>query len=180
MKVETRQIEKIREYLENYANVAAVYLFGSAALRKGAVNDLDLLILERHKEDRLKLQWDLVHDLSKLSGFPPDKIDIVFFDREAVDPDVLKNAVNSGILLKSCKYSTIVIAEAMAGVLQHILAKKHNVVVGGYKEVFDKSMAHRLVAKDLLERLQPFISFRNMLVHQYWRVKDDVFLQNLR
>lgn len=83
-------------------------------------------------------------------------------------------------LLKSFKYSTIVIAEAMAGVLQHILAKKHNVAVGGYKEVFDKSLAHRLVTKELLERLHPFISFRNMLVHQYWRVKDDVFLQNLR
>lgn len=32
----------------------------------------------------------------------------------------------------------------------------------------------------LLERLQPFIVFRNMLVHQYWRVKDEVFLQNMR
>jgi len=30
--------------------------------------------------------------------------------------------------LKSLKYSTIVIAEAIAAVLQHILAKKHNVV----------------------------------------------------
>jgi hypothetical protein len=33
-------------------------------------------------------------------------------------------------LLKSLKYSTIVIAEATASTLQHILAKRHNAVVG--------------------------------------------------
>jgi len=32
-------------------------------------------------------------------------------------------------MLKSLKYSTIVIAEAIASTLQHILAKRHNIVV---------------------------------------------------
>lgn len=83
-------------------------------------------------------------------------------------------------ILKSLKYSTIVIAEAVASTLQHFLAKKHNVVVSGYMDVFAKSMACSLLSEDLLEKLQPFIVFRNMLVHQYWRVKDDVFLDNMR
>ena len=83
-------------------------------------------------------------------------------------------------VLKSLKYSTIVIAEAVASTLQHFLAKKHNVVVGGYMDVFAKSIACSLLTEDLLERLQPFIVFRNMLVHQYWRVKDEVFLNNMR
>lgn len=92
------------------------------------------------------------------------------------DAEILKDKH----LLKSLKYSTIVIAEAIASTLQHLLAKRHNVVVSGYMEVFTKSMACSLLTDKLLERLQPFIVFRNMLVHQYWRVKDEVFLQNMR
>ena len=42
-------------------------------------------------------------------------------------------------MLKSLKYSTIVIAEAIASTLQHILAKRHNIVVDGYMEVFTMS-----------------------------------------
>ena len=82
-------------------------------------------------------------------------------------------------VLKSLKYSTIVIAEAIASVLQHILAKKHNIVVDGYTSVFAKSRDNRIISDDLMSRLQPFIHFRNMLVHQYWRVDDRVFVQNL-
>ena len=39
-------------------------------------------------------------------------------------------------ILKSLKYSTIVIAEAIASTLQHILAKKYHVVIDGYMAVF--------------------------------------------
>ena len=83
-------------------------------------------------------------------------------------------------IVKALKYSTIVIAEAIAGTLQYILAKRHNVVVDGYMEVFKKSKEHQILSDELLDRLQPFIAFRNMLVHHYWRVDDSVFLQNLR
>jgi uncharacterized protein YutE (UPF0331/DUF86 family) len=92
------------------------------------------------------------------------------------DAEILKDQH----ILKSLKYSTIVIAEAIASTLQHLLAKRHNVVVSGYMDVFTKSMACSLLTDKLLERLQPFIVFRNMLVHQYWRVKDEAFLQNMR
>ena len=83
-------------------------------------------------------------------------------------------------IVKALKYSTIVIAEAIAGTLQYILAKRHNVVVDGYMEVFKKSKEHQILSDELLDRLQPFIAFRNMLVRHYWRVDDSVFLQNLR
>ncbi len=47
--------------------------------------------------------------------------------------------VGNPTVLKSLKYSTIVIAEAIASILQHILAKKHNIVIDGYTAVFTKS-----------------------------------------
>ena len=83
-------------------------------------------------------------------------------------------------MLKSLKYSTIVIAEAIAGTLQHILAKKYNVVIDGYMAVFSKSRDNKVISTELLTRLQPFFRFRNMLVHQYWRVDNNVFENNLR
>ena len=83
-------------------------------------------------------------------------------------------------ILKSLKYSTIVIAEAIASTLQHILAKKYNVVIDGYTAVFSKSKDNNVISSKLLTRLQPFIRFRNMLVHQYWRVDNKVFESNLR
>jgi len=83
-------------------------------------------------------------------------------------------------ILKSLKYSTIVIAEAIAGTLQHILAKKYNVVIDGYMAVFRESRDNKVISTKLLTRLQPFFRFRNMLVHQYWRVDNKVFESNLR
>ena len=47
-------------------------------------------------------------------------------------------------------------------------------------DVFNKSMICSLLPEELLERLKPFIVFRNMLVHQYWKVKDEIFLNNMR
>jgi uncharacterized protein YutE (UPF0331/DUF86 family) len=87
--------------------------------------------------------------------------------------------VGNPTVLRSLKYSTIVIAEAIASVLQHILAKKHNIVIDGYTAVFTKSKERKVISAKLMGRLQPFIRFRNMLVHQYWRVDDNVFVQNL-
>jgi uncharacterized protein YutE (UPF0331/DUF86 family) len=82
--------------------------------------------------------------------------------------------------LKSLKYSVIVIAEAMTGALQHILAKQHSVAVDGYSDALMKSAQHKVVDEALIVRLRPFFVFRNMLVHQYWRVQDETFLENLR
>jgi len=83
-------------------------------------------------------------------------------------------------ILKSLKYSTIVIVEAIASTLQHILAKKYNVVIDGYMAVFSRSKENKVISTKLLTRLQPFFRFRNMLVHQYWRVDNKVFESNLR
>ena len=83
-------------------------------------------------------------------------------------------------IIKSLKYSTIVIAEAIASTLQHILAKKFNVVIDGYASVYIQSKENNIIPGKLLTRLNPFFKFRNMLVHQYWRVDNKVFIKNLR
>jgi len=104
---------------------------------------------------------------------------------ESIDMEMLLQKTDAEIIgnphqLKSLKYSTIVVAEAIASALQHILAKRHNQVVDGYMAVFRKAKEYHLLPNDLTGRLLPFLRFRNMLVHQYWRVEDQVFLTNLR
>jgi uncharacterized protein YutE (UPF0331/DUF86 family) len=82
--------------------------------------------------------------------------------------------------LKSLKYSIIVIAEAIGSILQHILAKKCNIPVSGFSEAINKAKNKELISSPLLERLLPFMRFRNLLVHQYWKINDQVFLQQIR
>jgi uncharacterized protein YutE (UPF0331/DUF86 family) len=103
-----------------------------------------------------------VADLEKILVFPDGQI------------------VSDKAKLKSLKYSVIVIAEAMTGALQHILVKKHSVAVDGYSDALTKSVQHKVVDEELLGRLRPFFVFRNMLVHQYWKVQDETFLKNLK
>jgi uncharacterized protein YutE (UPF0331/DUF86 family) len=104
---------------------------------------------------------------------------------EAVDiTEVLTQSdeeiIASSRQIKSCKYSVIVISEAMASILQHILAKRFKTAIDGYTEAFMKSRQFGVISEDLANRLQPFIRFRNMLVHQYWRVDDSKFIADLR
>lgn len=88
--------------------------------------------------------------------------------------------LQSSHLIRSLKYSIIVIAEAIANVLHHILAKKHNVAISGYKEIFVKAKEYQIVSSELLGKLQPFFNFRNILVHHYWKVDNNLFIKNLR
>lgn len=91
-----------------------------------------------------------------------------------------KEILDSKFLLRSLKYSVVVVAEAIANTLQHILAKKYNVSISGYKEVLTKSRENQVISSDLLGKLHPFVTFRNMLIHQYWMVDDNLFLNNIR
>jgi uncharacterized protein YutE (UPF0331/DUF86 family) len=104
--------------------------------------------------------------------------EVVDLEKFLVLPD--GQIVSDKAKLKSLKYSVIVIAEAMTGALQHILAKKHSVAVDGYSDALMKSVQHNVVDEELLARLRPFFVFRNMLVHQYRKVQDETFLKNLR
>lgn len=95
------KLGKIKEYLDTKPDILAAYLFGSGAGGEEVVNDLDILILADEKASRLKIQLEIVNNLSKLTRLTADKIDVVFFDQEEVAPNILRNAINHGILLKN-------------------------------------------------------------------------------
>jgi len=95
------EISKIKNYLTENTDIVAAYLFGSAVSGERVMNDLDILVLLDQKANRLNIQLELASNLSRLTGLKADKIDVVIFDQEEVDPDILQKAINHGILLKN-------------------------------------------------------------------------------
>jgi len=78
---------KLKNYLAENSDIVAAYLFGSAVSKERVVNDLDILVLLDPKTNRFNIQLEIVANLSRLTGLKADKIDVVIFDQEEVDPE---------------------------------------------------------------------------------------------
>ena len=83
-------------------------------------------------------------------------------------------------VLKGLKYALVEIAEAMANVLQHILAKDMGEPVTGYVETIIRAGETNLISDHLSKRLRPFFDFRNSLIHRYWFISDEKLLSLVR
>jgi len=94
-------LEKLKQALSRSPEVAAAYLFGSAARNEPVVNDLDILILLHPGENQNHAYLELSYRIGQALGLNADKVDVIFFDLNEVDPGVLYEAVNQGILLKN-------------------------------------------------------------------------------
>lgn len=94
-------LDMLKQSLRNSREVAAAYLFGSAAINAPVINDLDILLLVYPDIDKNTAYFDLVSRISEALALPEEKIDILFFDIQEADPDILYEAVNNGVLLKN-------------------------------------------------------------------------------
>ena len=94
-------LDILKQSLRNSPEVAAAYLFGSAVINAPVVNDLDILVLVYPDIDKNIAYFDLVSRISEALALPEEKIDILFFDLQEADPDILYEAVNNGVLLKN-------------------------------------------------------------------------------
>jgi predicted nucleotidyltransferase len=103
LKVRGRRISLsvLQDALKNHPEVSAAHLFGSAAIGASAVNDLDVLILLHEHADKDDVFIDLSDKLSKALNLPEDRIDLLLFDLQEADHDVLMKAINQGVLLKN-------------------------------------------------------------------------------
>lgn len=90
--------------------------------------------------------------------------------------EILQNEV----LRLALKYLVIEIAEAMANVLQHILAKHYGVAVKGYVDTINKGFSKDIITKKTFQKLKPFFDFRNSLIHRYWIIDDETFIKNIK
>lgn len=86
----------LKEADSGIPEIAACYLFGSAARQDVVVNDLDLLVLVRPGADAERAIWDLFREISETLGIEADKVDVLLFDIQRADPTVLYRAVAEG------------------------------------------------------------------------------------
>lgn len=95
-------IEQINAFLRERDEILAAYLFGSAAEGGPVVNDIDILVLLKESETDaiLLLLSDLDVDLAGRLRVSTDRIDLIPFDSRLVQPEVLFDALKTGILLK--------------------------------------------------------------------------------
>lgn len=98
MKPDTRIIQST---LATIPEIAACYLFGSAAKAEAVVNDIDLMVLLRPDANIDKSMWAVIEKVSAALQVPADLIDVLVFDLSLADPQVLYRAVNEGVLLKN-------------------------------------------------------------------------------
>ena len=92
------------------------------------------------------------------------------------DADILKEPW----VLKGLKYTLIEIAEAMANILQHILAKELGEPLTGYVETIIRAEEANILPDPLSKKLRPFFDFRNSLIHRYWFISDEKLLLLVR
>jgi uncharacterized protein YutE (UPF0331/DUF86 family) len=83
-------------------------------------------------------------------------------------------------VLKGLKYALIEIAEAMANILQHVLAKDMGEPVVGYVETIIRAGDTGILTESLSKKLKPFFDFRNSLIHRYWFIADEKLLSLVR
>lgn len=81
--------------------------------------------------------------------------------------------------LKAAKYILIELAEGVANVLQHTLAKAQGIAVNGYLDAINKAYRADIISKDLFHKLKPFLDFRHSLIHRYWVIDDTLLIKNM-
>jgi len=90
------------EALQERDEALAACLFGSAASSEPVVNDVDVLVLLREPDSpRALLQLlELEVFLAERLGISSDLLDLIPFDLRCVEPAVLHDALETGVLLK--------------------------------------------------------------------------------
>ncbi len=101
-------LDKLGQALMDSPEVAAAYIFGSAVSQEPIVNDLDILVLPYRGVDRNTAYFELYDRISKSQNAYENQIDILFFDLDEADPEVLYDAVNKGILIKNASPDLLV------------------------------------------------------------------------
>lgn len=94
-------LDKLGQALMDSPEVAAAYIFGSAVAGEPVVNDLDILVLPYPGVDRNTTYFELYDRIAKSQNAYGNQIDILFFDLDEADPEVLYDAVNKGTLIKN-------------------------------------------------------------------------------
>jgi uncharacterized protein YutE (UPF0331/DUF86 family) len=84
--------------------------------------------------------------------------------------------LSSSYLRYAAKYLLITAIEAAFSICNHITVRKGR-IPGSYSECFIELSRMGVISQELAERLSRMAKFRNLLVHQYWRIDDEMVFE---
>jgi predicted nucleotidyltransferase len=99
MKASDRDI--IKQVLVSSPEVAAAYLFGSAATGDELARDVDILILPYPGVYPTHVYFEVTHRITQSLQTTDDRVDVLLFDLDEADPEVLYSALTNGMLIKN-------------------------------------------------------------------------------
>ncbi len=134
-------LDRLGRILLNSPEIAAAYVFGPAIAKEPVVNDLDILVLLYPGIDRNTTYFKLYDRIAKSQNVPENEIDILFFDLEEADPEVLYDAVNKGILIKN--ESPVLLVEKIEALSRYFVA---NEFILKQAELFEKKQLEAFCA----------------------------------
>lgn len=94
--------------------------------------------------------------------------------------EFLKDDVTDKKVIKAIKYNLIEIVEAIANILQHILAREKGEATAGYLDTIEKAKEHKIISSSVYKGVKPFFKFRNILIHRYCITEDTMVVRNVR
>ncbi|RJQ46964.1 MAG: DUF86 domain-containing protein [Gaiellales bacterium] len=108
--------------------------------------------------ENLSAYLDILRDYAAVPG------DEFLADRKALD---------------GAKYNFIVAIECCIDIGSHVIASEGMRVPSDYRDVAEVLEESGIIGKDLAEKFKLMISFRNRLVHMYWKVDDELVREYL-
>lgn len=82
--------------------------------------------------------------------------------------------------IAAVKYYLIQAIESINSICLHIAARKYQKGVSNPGDCFELLRDKGVISKGLSKRLSQMSRFRNILVHQYWEIKDKKVLEYIR
>lgn len=89
--------------------------------------------------------------------------------------------LNNRMALDSAKYNFVVAIESCIDMGSHVIASEGLRPPADYRDVAQVLAEAGMIDSDLAEKFKLMISFRNRLVHMYWKVDDELvcdYLEN--
>ncbi|MCL6105813.1 MAG: DUF86 domain-containing protein [Actinobacteria bacterium] len=82
-------------------------------------------------------------------------------------------------LLDSAKYNFVVTIECLLDIGNHVIASEGFRRPEDYRDIAQVLAESDIIAVELAEKFKLMVSFRNRLVHMYWKVDDELVREYL-
>ncbi|MEM3385740.1 MAG: DUF86 domain-containing protein [Nitrososphaeria archaeon] len=78
------------------------------------------------------------------------------------------------------RYLIIQLVEAASSICLNILLNVYNEKPEGFPECFTRLASKNLVSKELAAKLSSAARLRNLIVHRYWVIKDEIVYESVK